>query len=100
MSCCASSRRPGFSDGVGVGAGGVGAPGGGGPGELAGPGLLQLPPGMLLELVVAAAGAAEVAAAGPAVVFVGQGVVQVGTPGRLAAGRVAAGPIPRDHVLS
>jgi len=42
--------------GVGVRAGGVRAPGRGGPGEVAGAGLLEVPAGVLLELVVAAAG--------------------------------------------
>jgi hypothetical protein len=54
----------------------------------------------LLELVVAAAGAAQVAAAGEAAVLPGPGVVEVGAPGGLPAGGVAAGDIPRGDVLA
>src|SRR5260370_42654842 len=77
-----------------VGGGGVGAAGGCCPAELAWPGLLEFPAGGLFQLVVSAAGAAEVAGTGPATVVVVQGVGQVGTPGWLPADRAAAGPVP------
>src|SRR5258707_9794220 len=83
-----------------VGGGGVGAAGGGRPADLAWPGLLEFPAGVLFQLVVSAAGAAEVAGTGPATVVVVQGVVQVGTPGWLPADRAAAGHVPGGHLLS
>src|SRR5258708_16870442 len=83
-----------------VGSYGVGAAGGGCPAELAWPGLLEFPAGVLFQLVVSAAGAAEVAGTGPATVVVVQGVVQVGTPGWLPADRAAAGHVPGGHLLS
>src|SRR5260370_40764910 len=83
-----------------VGGGGVGAAGGCCPAELAWPGLLEFPAGVLFQLVVSAAGAAEVAGTGPATGVVVQGVVQVGTPGWLPADRAAAGPLPGRHLLS
>jgi hypothetical protein len=67
---------------------------------MAGPGLAEVPAGVLFELVVAAAGAAEVAGAGGAVVFPGAGVVKVGAPGGLAAGGVAAGHVAGGDVLA
>lgn len=54
---------------------------------------------MLLELMVASAPAAEVASAGPPALIPGQGVVQVGPPGRLSAGREPAGHIPGGYVF-
>src|SRR5271170_7192816 len=83
-----------------VGAGDVGTAGRRGPREPAGPGLFQLPAGVLLELVVLPAGAAEVAAAGPSVLVVGDGVVQVGAPGGLTAGAEPAGHIPGGDMLA
>src|SRR5258707_12824171 len=83
-----------------VGGGGVGAAGGGRPADLAWPGLLEFPAGVLFQLVVSAAGAAEVAGTGPATVVVVQGVVQVGTPGWLPADRAAAGHVPGGHLPS
>jgi hypothetical protein len=85
---------------VGVGVGDVGAAGGGGPGEVAGAGLVECPAGVLFELVVPAAGAAEVAVAGGAAVFPGAGVVEVGALGGLAAGGVAAGDVAGGDVFA
>src|SRR5258708_24023223 len=82
-----------------VGSYGVGAAGGGCPAELAWPGLLEFPAGVLFQLVVSAAGAAGVAGTGPATVVVVQGVVQVGTPGWLPADRAAACHAPGGDLL-
>src|ERR1700684_482639 len=65
------------SGGLRVGLGGVGAVGRGGPGEGAGRGLVEPPPGVLLQLMVIAAQATQIAAAGRAVLVVGPGVVGV-----------------------
>src|SRR6202034_2208758 len=85
---------------VAVGADRVGAAGRGGPGEDAGLGLLELPPGVLLELMVAPAPAAKVAAAGPPALVVGDGVVQVGAPGGLDADRAAARHVAGGDVFA
>src|ERR1019366_1406622 len=63
------------------------------------PGLLELPPGMLFELVVAPAPAADVAGAAASAVVEGLGVVQGGSPGRLAAGREPAGRVAGGDVV-
>jgi hypothetical protein len=56
-------------------------------------GLGHLPAALLLDLVVGTAVCAEIAAAGPAALVVGDGVVQVRLPGGLPAARLAAGLI-------
>src|SRR5215471_17582072 len=78
---------------VDVRTGGIGTAGGSGPSELARAGLLEFPAGVLFELVIASAGAAEIARAGGAAVVPGAGVVEVGAPGGLAACGVAAGHV-------
>src|SRR5262249_61906747 len=86
--------------GVGVGADLVGAAARGGPREPAWPVLLQLPPWVLLQLMVTPAPAAEIAPTGPPVLVIGHGVVEIGTPGGLAADRAAAGHVPGDNELA
>src|SRR5580692_266875 len=88
------------SGGVRVGCGGVGASGWGGELEVAGGGLGEGPAGELLDLVVAAAVAAEVAGAGRAALVVGGGVVEVGVAGGLAAAGVAAGLVAGGDVVA
>ena len=74
---------------MGVGADRVGSPGWGDPGEKAGPVLFQPPLWVLFQLVVSAAPAAEIAPAGPAVLVVGAGVVEISA--RRAGGRPGYG---------
>src|SRR5262249_15309055 len=85
--------------GVGVGRGGVGAACGCGEFEVAGLGLGERPAGQGLELVVGPAAAAKIAGAGAAALVPGEGVIQVGAPGGLAAAGLAAGLVAGVDVV-
>jgi hypothetical protein len=90
----------GLLDGVSVRLDRVGAPGWGGPAQDAGLGLLEFPAWQLLDLVVGAAASTEVACARATPEMPGDGVVKVGSPGRLAARREGARGVTRDHELA
>src|SRR5215813_7452826 len=70
------------------------APGRRGPGQGAGAGLFEGPPGRLLDLVVMPAQRREVAQAGLAAAFVGNGVVDVALRGGASAAWEYAGGMP------
>ncbi len=85
--------------GVGVRFDLVAAVGWGGPAEDAWMWLFEAPAGQLLDLVVCPAAAAQVAAAGRPAAMPGDGVVDVGAPGGLAAGVEPAGFVPGGDEL-
>src|SRR6266851_1093571 len=68
------------------------------PDEDAGSDLLELPVGVVLEQMVGAAQAAEVASTGQPAVVEGDGVVQVTAPGGLPAPGETAGQVPGGNV--
>ena len=68
--------------------------------EVAGSGLGDGPAGSLLHLVMGSAESADVAGAGGTACVPGPGVVEVGSPGGLAAAGVAAGLVAGLDVLA
>ena len=96
-SCGAAASQPRLVTASGVvriGGLGVGASGWGGPDEGAWLGLGEVPAGALLEAMVGPAAGAEIAVAGPSALVMGNGVIEVGTVGGLAACRGPAGLVP------
>jgi len=55
---------------------------------------------VLFQLMISAAPAAHIAPAGPPVLVVGAGVIEISAPGGLATHRAAAGHVPGDDELA